>query len=361
MKIININEPLPYSVPSVVTVGNFDGVHLGHTRLIARTAGLARERGGVSVAVTFEPHTRAVLHPELPAALLTTFDEKASLLEKLGINYLLRVDFDDDFRRMDQEEFIKKILAERLRASDWVMGEGQQVGKNRAGGKKNLHFAAGKYHIDILTEPLEVSGGEAISSTRIRGLVGDGRITDAAVLLGRPYLVMAERAAGVKIATELGFPTLNFNRAEERKVIPPAGVYAADIEIDGGCGAGGAGFGGDRGSGGVYAGCVDAGGAGGRADNNGADGPKARRGRIAGALYFGDCPTYSGRETHFEFHALRFNDEDRGREPAAGKIVRLWLHKFIRPNIAFPNESALKGQIEKDVNEIKKYFSEETQ
>jgi riboflavin kinase/FMN adenylyltransferase len=324
MKILSQNDRLPSGLSAIVTVGNFDGVHRGHGRLIARTVEVARGRGAVSVVVTFEPHTRSVVHPELPAVWMTTFAEKAALVEKMGVDYVFCVNFDEEFRRMEQEEIIEKVLAGRLNAAGWVMGEGHLVGKNRGGGKKNLHFVGGKYHINILTEPLETVGGAVISSTRIRGLIGEGKIAEAAELLGHPYLIAAERVAGVKIATtRLGFPTLNFKQPDVKKVIPPAGVYVAEIEIRGG-----------------------------EFDIN------AKK-MLSGALYFGDCPTYSGRETHFEFHALEFDKECK--EPAIGETVHLWLHKFIRPNIAFESEGALRGQIAQDINLIKKYFSEEMQ
>ena len=318
MRVITEKDTLPPDLRSVVTVGNFDGVHRGHTRLIACAVGLARSRGHASVAVTFEPHTRSLLYPELSTELLTTFAEKAALMGKMGVDYVFRVNFDENFRRMGQDEFIEKELAGRLRAREWVMGEGHLVGRDRAGGKKNLHFVAGKYHINILTEPLEVAGEAVISSTRIRGLVSEGRITDAAAMLGRPYLISAVRTEGVKVATRIGFPTLNFKQPATGKVIPPAGVYAAEIEIVG----------------------------------NGAD--SAGNKKIAGALYFGDCPTYEGRETHFEFHALAYDKSMR--EPAVGEPVHLWLHHYIRPDAAFPDESALKAQIAADVNQINKFF-----
>jgi len=328
MKIITEKDTLPSGLKTVVTVGNFDGLHLGHTRLIARATCLARSRGCASAAVTFEPHTRSVLYPELSTKLLTTFSEKAVLMEKLGLDYVFRVNFDESFRRMGQEEFVENVLAGRLGACEWVMGEGHLVGRDREGGKKNLHFVAGKYHINTLTEPLEVAGEAVISSTRIRGLVSEGRITDAAAMLGRPYFVLAERTEGVKVGTKIGFPTLNFKCPEAGKVIPPAGVYAAEIEIVGD---------------------------GGISDNDISFNAKSKK--LSGALYFGDCPTYKGREKHFEFHALSY--DKNMREPAAGELIHLWLHKYIRPDAAFPDEDALKAQIATDINKINTYFLEE--
>jgi len=330
MKIINECGALPRGLRTVATIGNFDGVHRGHARLIARTAELARGAGAASAVVTFRPHTRSVVYPELSTMLLTTLYEKTALMAEMGVDYVYLVDFDEKFRDMEQEEFIEKILAGQLGAAGWVMGEGHHVGRNRAEGKKNLHFVCGKYHINIFTEPLEVSGGAVISSTHIRALVSEGRMAEAAAMLGRPYLIAAERARGLNIAEKLGSPTMNFKVPEAGKVIPPAGVYAAEIEV--------------RGVGGESI--------------NDTGAANTNKKYLTGALYFGDCPTYAGRDTHFEFHALRF-DSGSIVEPAVGEITRLWLHKFIRPNIAFKDESALSAQIKVDINEIKKYFSQE--
>jgi len=318
MKIITENDaPLPPGRKTVVTVGNFDGVHRGHARLIARAVGLARESGAAAAAVAFDPHTRKVVYPELSTMLLTTISERAALMAEMGVDYLFLARFDEKFREMGQDEFVEKVLVRRLRAAAWVMGEGHHVGRDREGGKKNLHFVCGKYHISTFSEPPEMCRGAMISSTRIRAMVGDGHLREAREMLGRPYLIAAQRVKGLHIATErLSCPTLNFRMPETGKVLPPAGVYAAELET--GTGGGG-------------------------------------KKRLSGALYFGDCPTYEGRDTHFEFHALDFGGVGAA-EPAVGENVSLWLHEYIRPGVAFPNEDALKAQIALDVDRIRDIF-----
>jgi len=321
MKIITENDaPLPPDRKTVVTVGNFDGVHRGHARLIARTVGLARESGAAAAAVAFEPHTRTVVYPELSTMLLTTIPERAALMAEMGVDYLFIARFDEKFREMGQEEFIEKVLIGRLRAAAWVMGEGHHVGCDREGGKKNLHFVCGKYHINTFSEPPEMCGGAMISSTRIRAMVGEGRLPEAREMLGRPYLIAARRVRGLQVATNrLDCPTLNFNMPELVKVLPPPGVYAAELEMDAG-------------------------------------GSDAGKKRLIGALYFGDCPTYEGREAHFEFHALDFGGAGVA-EPAVGESVNLWLREYIRPGVAFPSEDALKAQIAADVGKIRDIFA----
>ncbi len=313
MKIIGLEDSLPENRRSVITVGNFDGVHRGHSQLIKRVVALAKEKDLNSVVITFEPHTRSIIYPELPQMLLTTFEEKAALLSQLGVEYILKVPFTREFQQLSPEHFTEEIIHKRLHASDWIMGEGHSVGKDRAGGKKFLHSAAGIYHINIFTADLDTESETVISSTQIRKLIIEGRIADAVAMLGHPYLISAERTTGVKVGTKLGFPTLNFKKPSSQKVIPPAGVYAAELEFG--------------------------------------------NSRIHGALYFGDCPTYTNRDIHFEFHA--FNLENQ--EPHIGETVHLWLHRFIRPDIAFTEECALVDQITQDINDIRNFFSQETQ
>ena len=360
MNIINEHDALPPDTRTVVTIGNFDGVHRGHARLIARTVELARGRGAASAVVTFRPHTRSIVYPELSTMLLTTLYEKAALMAKMGVDYVFLLDFDEKFREMEQEQFVEKILAGKLRTAGWVMGEGHHVGRSRTDGKKNLHFVCGKYHINMFIEPLVISEGAAISSTRIRGLVSEGRISKAAAMLGHPYLIAAERVRGISVAKKLGSPTMNFKSPEAGKVIPPPGVYAAEVEVRGSDGNDTDGNGiKNKDTGAVNKGIdrVDGDGIN-KNINTGGVTVNTNKKYLTGALYFGDCPTYAGRDTHFEFHALRF-DRKSIIEPAVGEITHLWLHKFIRPNIAFSDESALSAQIKKDVNEIKKYFSQE--
>lgn len=311
MKIVESSDNSIMSRNTVVTVGNFDGIHRGHEVLIKSVVQRAKEKGISSAIITFDPHTRMVLFPELPHYLLTTFEEKAFLLEQLGVDILFKISFDDQFRQMSPEEFVKEILVNRLRTTDWLMGEGHSIGKERAGGKKFLREAMSKYHINTFTADLLTLDDTIVSSTEIRKLIMDGRVADAIEMLGHPYLISAERIQGLKIGSKLGYPTLNFIRPPSQKVIPPPGVYAAELEFDG----------------------------------------KVQ----PGALYFGDCPTFAHRDIHFEFHSLDLI----GREPEYGQIAHLWLYKLIRKDQAFSDPNELVENIKKDINGIVKFFQEE--
>ncbi len=311
MRLLESDEKIPGSEGTVVSVGNFDGVHKGHCRLIKKVAELARKRGLLSALITFEPHPRCILDPDLPFEFLTTFDEKAHLIERLGIDYLLCVPFTLEFSRRSPENFIESVLVQQLHAVEWVMGAGHRVGKVQAGEKNFLHNVLSKYHIIPFTTDLLKQQNIIVSSTQIRVNIVNGCIADAVEMLGHPYLISTERIPGLKIGSQLGFPTLNFVRPPSQKVLPPAGVYAAELE---------------------YRGTLQ-----------------------PGALYYGDCPTFADRTTHFEFHAL----DGGGSFPDFNEGARLWLHKFLRNDRTFSTTAELAAQIDNDVKTIRKFFIEE--
>lgn len=310
MKILEIGCD-KLSEKTVVTVGNFDGLHNGHCALLKEMTKLSQDKGIASAVVTFDPHTRAVLFPELAQSLLTTFSEKALLVDHLGIDYLLRIPFDKKYSEMSPDEFVGEVLVNRLNASDWVMGEGHNVGKDRSGGKKFLREAMSKYHITTFTSDLLTKDEHVVSSTAIRGYIYDGRISEAVEMLGHPYLISMERTSGLKIGSKIGYPTFNFIRPPSQKVIPPPGVYAAELEFDG---------------------TVQ-----------------------PGALYFGECPTFSHRDVHFEFHSLELN----GREPEIGQTAHIWVYKFIRRDKIFSGPDTLADGIKNDINAIMNFFQGE--
>jgi riboflavin kinase/FMN adenylyltransferase len=311
MQILSLKDSLTPDQCSVLSVGNFDGVHRGHRQLIEDVVKRAKQKNAASVIVTFDPHTRESLIPELPHFLLTTFEEKAAIIEQSGVDYLYKIPFDATFSQMPPEKFVEDILIGKLRMIEWVMGEGHSIGKDRAGGKKFLRNAVGKYHITVFTANLLTRDTLVISSTQIRKYITEGRIAEAVEMLGHPYLIEAIRTSGLKIGTQIGYPTLNFKRPPSPKVIPPPGVYAAELEFDNKC--------------------------------------------FTGALYFGECPTFSEREVHFEFHAFDFVGDD----PKAGERANIWLHRFIRKDRSFSDADSLVEQIKSDVNKIRKYFTEE--
>ena len=309
MKLINLskNHSLPVKA-SVITLGNFDGVHRGHCALIKEVVKRARKAHMSSVVITFEPHTRAVLSPAKQQPVLSTLEEKAILLTPYGVDFLACIPFDNKFAALSAEEFVENVLKKEFHAKQWVMGEGHTFGKNHAGNKNFSHNSKGKNDIYIVAVKSLISKHAAISSTGIRAKINEGRIADAVKMLGHPYLVVSSRIPGVKMGSKLGFPTLNFAGLPSNKVVPPPGIYAAELE----------------------------------------HGPR----RWRGALYFGDCPTFGNRDMHFEFHAFDY----AGHGPEEGTRARLWVHSMIRPDKAFTSEVELARRITKDILTIKNFF-----
>jgi riboflavin kinase/FMN adenylyltransferase len=312
MKIVRLNEAADFSIGgSVVSVGNFDGVHKGHDALVKDVVGRARRAGLASVIVTFEPHTRAVLFPDSDLPVLSTFEEKAVLLEPYGIDYLVCIPFDRRFADRSADDFIENILLRTLGAREWVMGEGHRFGKNHQGNKNFSHSSQGKNHINKVLVNSMVVENLVISSTEIRGTISNGRVEEAITKLGHPYLIVSRRISGLQKGTQLGYPTLNFAGPSSNKVLPPPGIFAAELEYG--------------------------------------------KNTWKGALYFGNCPTFGNRETHFEFHVFDF----RGGEPQEGEKANLWLSSMIRPDTAFTSAGELTDAIQKDIIKIHNYFSQE--
>ena len=311
MNVIRCNEKITGPGKSVLSIGNFDGIHLGHTFLIKKVIERAHVHNAASVIITFEPHTRAFLHYDQTPPRLTTFEEKALVLRDLDIDYLICIPFNKQLADLSAEDFIRNILIKQCNVVEWVMGENHMFGKDRKGDYKFLHNLADKNHFSVFTIGLHADNGTTASSTKIRTLIGESRIDEAVSVLGHAYPIYAERIRGMRKGFELGYPTLNFKCPSSEKVIPPPGVYAAEVEF--------------------------------------------RDIKLVGALYFGNCPTFENREYHFEFHSL---DTIR-YDPGIHTKVALWLHSFIRPDETFASEEQLVKQIQIDINSIKQFFKKE--
>jgi riboflavin kinase/FMN adenylyltransferase len=308
MHLIRSLQPLPIKA-SVVSVGNFDGVHCGHMMLIRETVRRARMRRAQSVIVTFEPHTRVVTSPHQIQPILTTLEEKALLIGSLGVDYLVCLKFDRALMSLSPAEFIKRILIGRCKAVEWVMGQGHTFGSQRRGSAEFLRRHVDIKHFSLFVAKTARTGDTIVSSTEIRRRIVAGQVADALRLLGHPYLIITRRIRGVRKARQLGFPTINFEAVREPKVLPMPGVYAARLEFAGR--------------------------------------------RHCGALYWGDCPTFANRDFHFEFHLFG----PPGKALRAGAKACIGLYHCIRHDRAFKNQDALARRIADDVNEIKRYFT----
>ena len=222
-------------ISSAVTVGSYDGVHAGHRKIIGRMVDIASDRHVRSVVVTFEPHPRQVVNrdPGDGIRLLSLLDEKATLIESLGVAWLFVIKFDSAFAAQSSESFIQRVLLDRIGARHVVIGYDHGFGRDRQGGVQTLCRMAGEnnFEVTVVDEVRLVS--EHFSSTRIRKLLLEGRISEANVFLGAPYLVSGRVVNGAKKGREIGFPTVNIDIGSSLKLLPKFGVYIAETTIDG--------------------------------------------------------------------------------------------------------------------------------
>jgi len=217
----------------VVTSGTFDGVHLGHQKIIKKLQDIASDHQGETVIITFWPHPKYVLNPGHPMKLLTTFQEKADLLESLGVDHLIRIPFTQDFSQMTSEGFVQEILVNKLGTSQLVIGYDHRFGKNREGSFEYLQANASKYGFEVKEIARKDVDHLAVSSTKIREYLANDRIHLANKLLGRNYQLSGVVVKGQQLGRKIGFPTANLEIAESYKLIPSDGAYAVLVWVDG--------------------------------------------------------------------------------------------------------------------------------
>ena len=222
-------------VPSAVTVGSYDGLHVGHRKIIDAMIARAAEKSLRSVVVTFEPHPRLVLDKSsvCPVRLLTTLEEKISHLDAMGVDLLLVVRFDREFADRSSESFIREVLVGLLCSAHVVIGYDHGFGHDRSGSGVTLQALGAEcgFEVDVVEEVLV--GDEPVSSTRIRKLLLEGGVREANTCLGAPYLFSGTVVDGMKRGRRIGFPTVNLRPSDPCKLIPAHGVYVARSAFDG--------------------------------------------------------------------------------------------------------------------------------
>ncbi|MCO6494466.1 MAG: bifunctional riboflavin kinase/FAD synthetase [Bacteroidetes bacterium] len=215
---------------AVLTQGTFDGVHLGHRKIIERMKEIASKVGGETVLLTFYPHPRHVLHSHhKELKILSTLEEKILLLEKSGLDNLVVIPFNPEFAATEPEDFVRNILCERFNLNTLVVGYDHRFGKDRKGNFDLLNLLKDKYHFNLLQIGVQEADEIAVSSTFIRKSLLSGDLQTAIDLLGRAYLVKARVVEGRKIGRILGFPTANLEVLDSHKLVPAHGVYAVTV------------------------------------------------------------------------------------------------------------------------------------
>jgi riboflavin kinase/FMN adenylyltransferase len=286
-------------IPRVVlTLGNFDGVHLGHQAIVRRAVERARAAGGEAVALTFEPHPLAVLAPERAPPLLGSLHDRLARLRELGIDLTILQRFTRDFAALDPGAFVEDFLLRHLELIQVVVGYNVNFGRRRAGSAETMQALGPRLGFGVeVVGPVE-AGGEQVSSTVLREVLQGGDMPRARRLLGRPYALRGRVVVGDRRGRTLGFPTANLHLHPDL-LVPPDGVYAVGVEVQGG--------------------------------------------RYLGVLNVGVRPTFAGRQRTVEVHVLDFE----------GDLYRCWMvvHvvKRLRGETAFAGPEALRAAIAADV------------
>jgi riboflavin kinase/FMN adenylyltransferase len=231
MRLFHGTDNAEIARPTVVTLGVYDGLHLGHQLVMRTVVERAREVGAVPTVITFDPHPRAVLHPESAPPLLQTFDQKIEALSALGIEQAIVIRFNRAFAEVRAEDFLCDVVRERLQAKEVYLGRGFAFGHNREGNIELLKQVSERLGFRAEEVPEVQLRGQRISSSRIRALLSEGRINLARRMLGRPYGVEGRVVHGDERGRTLGFPTANLR--PQNRVIPRNGVYVTATLIAG--------------------------------------------------------------------------------------------------------------------------------
>jgi riboflavin kinase/FMN adenylyltransferase len=233
LKIFSSIEKFTSGKKTIITIGTFDGVHVGHKKIIDRVVSNAAECDCESLILTFFPHPRMVLNGQDGIKLLNTLDEKKTLLEKAGLQNLIIHPFDEAFSRLTAEEFVKSVLVEHLNIQKIIIGHDHRFGRNRDAGIEDLIIFGKTFGFEVEQIPAEEIDAVSVSSTKIRNALSEGQMELANTFLGYNYFLSGTVMMGKKLGRTIGFPTANIQISEEYKLIPKKGVYVVKGHVDG--------------------------------------------------------------------------------------------------------------------------------
>ncbi len=282
---------------SVVTIGNFDGVHRGHAEIFSHLKQKSLALRLPSIVVTFEPHPLKILAPESAPAMITTFEQKAALIEEFGIDYLVAVPFSKEFSQLSAHDFVVSILCSSVGMKHIIIGHDYAFGRGREGNFATLEHLGAQNGFTLEDLPPIGEEGVVFSSSLARSAISDGDVDTASQILGRYYRISGTVVHGREIGQSIGFPTANISTSNE--LLPADGVYAVMVEIDGH--------------------------------------------RVKGACNIGCNPTFGADTRTVEVFLLDFSDRiyDHG--------ISLHFVQRLRPVRKFPDSTALKNAIGLDV------------
>lgn len=291
-----------------VTIGNFDGVHLSHQHICRKLAAEAKKAGCKSLVITFDPHPKMILHPNIrPFYLITTRAEKLELIKQCGVDATVVIAFDQHYSKTTAQAFVQEFLWNQLAIRKIIIGHDYVFGQARQGNDAFLKTQGRKLGFSVEVIPAFKIDGEIVSSTLIRNTILEGDVRTAAKLMGRPYNMAGSVGSGAGRGAGLGYPTANIE--PEKELMPPPGIYAAFVEVDGD--------------------------------------------RYPGALNIGAKPTFDDYTPTFEVFLLDFAGNLRGK-----KINVLFVEK-LRDIVKFDSPESLKRQIAADVEKTKIILKQE--
>ncbi|MDH4229188.1 MAG: bifunctional riboflavin kinase/FAD synthetase [Nitrospirota bacterium] len=216
------------SLGRVLAIGNFDGVHLGHRKVLAAAVAQARATGRETAVLTFDPHPTLLLRPDLPHDMLTTFEDKAEQFAVLGVDLTVCLHFDEAFSALGPEQFVRRVLSP-LSVREVFVGGNYKFGMGRSGNVETLTELGRRYGFRVSAQDVFTTDGQRVSSSRVRALLRRGDVAQASLMLARPYCLKGKVVAGRARGRELGYPTANLEIPEE--LVPENGVYVARVAV----------------------------------------------------------------------------------------------------------------------------------
>lgn len=233
MRIIKDLQEIKRDEKSIITLGTFDGLHLGHQQIVESVIQKSKQSGCRSFLLTFDPHPRKVIPGRNDVKLLSTLEEKILILEKIGLENLLVIKFTEDFSKQSPEQFVEKYLVNGIGLKEIVVGYDHHFGKGRGGDFELLQSLGQKFNFDVSIVPEFSVDGETVSSTKIRNALLAGEVSKAGKMLGRNYSFKGLIVRGDGRGKKLGFPTANISIDSEDKLIPAKGIYAGECIVEG--------------------------------------------------------------------------------------------------------------------------------
>jgi len=290
--------------PTVLTIGTFDGVHLGHQKIIERVVATARQEGLLATIFTFFPHPRMVVQHDKSLKLIHTLEEKKQLLQRLGVDLLVVQPFNEAFAQLTAEEFVSTILVQHLNVKKVIIGYDHRFGHNRTANINDMRLFGEKYGFAVEEISVQEVDEVSVSSTKIREALNKGDVITAEHYLGTPYSLTGTVVHGLKLGRTLGYPTANIQVTEDYKLIPKDGVYAVYSYI------------GER--------------------------------KVYGMMSIGKNPTIEGKGASIEVYFFDFNGDLYDRE------LTIYFLKYLREERKFSSVALLKKQLQDDETTARK-------